>query len=75
MYPTDQETLWCEQCGESAVEVRSTHAGLCSECYAASVQEAVKEHLGDDICGRPMYRDGKFAAICCEPYGLEHDHG
>lgn len=61
----EPETLWCESCGEAPQEVRSTHAGLCGDCYGASISEAVREMTGDHICGHPLYHGGKVFAICC----------
>lgn len=71
----EPETLWCESCGEVPQEVRSAHAGLCGDCYGASISEAVREMTGDHICGHPLYHGGKVFAICCLPHGQEHDHG
>lgn len=65
----------CESCGEAEVEVRSTHAGLCGDCYGASISEVVRDAVGDHICGHPLFLDGKVAAICFEPHGSEHEHG
>lgn len=66
---------WCESCGEAEVEVRSTYAGLCGDCYGASVSQVLLETTGDHICGHPIFHDGRLVAICFEPHGSEHTHG
>jgi hypothetical protein len=34
------EKLMCESCGEVEQEVHAEHAGLCGECYGATVAES-----------------------------------
>lgn len=66
---------YCETCGESEQEVTSTHAGLCGDCYGASIAQIVHEATGDRICGHPLYVAGRVVAVCTVPHGTEHAHG
>lgn len=65
----------CETCGEAPMEVSSLHAGLCGECYGATLRDVVADAIGDRICGHPLFVGGKMVAVCCVPFGQPHAHG
>lgn len=67
-------TLYCEQCGEAEQEVRSTHAGLCGDCYGQTVSDTLREATGDHLCCQPLFAGGRLVAICAQPHGIEHAH-
>jgi len=69
------DALWCETCGEAEQEVHTEHAGLCGDCFGASLAQVIEEATGDRFCGHPYYLDGKVVGLCLQMSGTEHVHG
>ena len=71
-----RETIWCEACGEAEQEVSTSEAGLCGDCFAVSVRETLRDSglFDTDICGHPLWYNGKLSAVCVLPFGTEHEH-
>jgi hypothetical protein len=59
-------------CGDDAT-VQFDDVGLCDDCAAESLREAVSDLAGKCCCNVWRQRNGHLA-VCLAPYGLEHDH-
>lgn len=70
----DDEAPFCDNgCGDRAT-VRMEHVGLCDDCAADAIREALEPLMGS-VCGT-IGRDtqGNLRA-CLHPHGVEHLHG
>ncbi len=69
----EDDTLWCEQCGEAEQEVHLSEAGLCGDCSRQIFSEILEPLLWSKPCGQPLFnREGQMVAICVIPHGTEH---
>jgi hypothetical protein len=69
------DKLWCESCGEAEQEVSTSEAGLCGDCFAATISEMLEGLLPRQVCGHPYWNNGKIVAVCMYERGTEHAHG
>ena len=67
----------CERCGESEVTISLAMIGVCDDCFADEMREALEPVLGFKPCCE-YWREidhSHMPALCLAPYGTEHTHG
>lgn len=70
----EEDTLYCEECGDQEQQVSFANAGLCDDCARSTASEIISEMFGYKVCGQLLYGDHDLKAICIIPYGTEHEH-
>lgn len=64
----------CEVCAEELVSVQTQDVGLCDDCAAEAIREAMAPLFGK-ICASVSRGANGHLVTCLAPYGVEHDHG
>lgn len=67
------EIPYCEICGEDHVTCQTEECGMCDDCYANHVREALQPLLGK-VCASVSRQSNGYLQVCCAPHGVEHDH-
>lgn len=63
----------CEICGENDVSVQTQDVGMCDDCAAAAIRDALEPLFGK-ICGNVSRQRNGWLQTCLATYGVEHDH-
>ena len=64
----------CENCGDTRAELDLKEVSLCQDCARQAFAEALSGCFHVNICGQPLFKDGRLHAICVMRDGSEHDH-
>jgi hypothetical protein len=63
----------CEICGESEVSVQTLECGMCDDCAADAIREALAPLFGK-VCGSVSRQQNGWLQTCLGTYGVEHAH-
>lgn len=71
----DDDSPYCEVCGEQHATCRTDHVGVCDDCFESAIRDALREAgLFENACASVWRQRNGHLAVCLAPYGVEHVH-